>query len=504
MIICFEINLLNISDKSSLFFLLVISLLLNIVFVVIYFTKKTKKSGETKTKETDEKTELYPNDIGNNKNISQTLNSLGNYKKGDDYIGSILYAKHIQNAMFPPIDKINRIIPENFILYRPKNIISGDYYWATQLDDKVLVAVADCTGHGVPGAMMSMLGIAFLNEITHKNVRRKNSRNISASEILNLLNEKIQKTLHQTGKDGEARDGMDIALCIIDYKNLTLEYSGAYNPIYIFRDSTHADENVKDKLGVGEKVVVRDKYKRVEKSNDYELIMLHPDKMPIGIHYERKLFTSKKLNIKNGDIVYMFSDGFADQFGGEKGRKFSSRKFRLLLAEIYTQPLGRQKEILDLTIDKWKGKLEQVDDVLIMGIKLMKPGGIKDVYIYDWSKKTILLAEDDDISYRYINEVLSKTKVKLLWAKNGKEALDILHKNPDIDMLLTDIHMPILNGYELIKRARTTYPNLKVIVQAAYRMSDGKEKSYEAGCDDYIAKPISPKELLSKIDKYIR
>ena len=246
---------------------------------------------------------------------------------------SIEYASRIQTAILPPGDYISKIIPEHFILYKPRDIVSGDFYWITHKDGKIVIAAVDCTGHGVPGAFMSMLGFAFLNEIVNKETELK------ANSILNQLRDYVKASLHQTGKEGEAKDGMDIALCIIDPDNFKMQYSGAYNPLYLIRNQ--------------------------------EFISLKADRMPIGIHIiEKGSFTNHEIDIQKGDIVYIFTDGYIDQFGGPKSRKFKLKPFKELLISIKDKPMSEQKEILETEFAKWKGNHEQIDDVLVMGIKI--------------------------------------------------------------------------------------------------------------------------------------
>ncbi|PLX15454.1 MAG: hypothetical protein C0597_08870 [Marinilabiliales bacterium] len=246
---------------------------------------------------------------------------------------SIEYASRIQTAILPPGDFISRVIPEHFILYKPRDIVSGDFYWITHKNNKIVVAAVDCTGHGVPGAFMSMLGFALLNEIVNKETELK------ANIILNQLRDEVKKSLHQTGKEDEAKDGMDIALCVIDPERLTLQYSGAYNPLYLIRNN--------------------------------ELISLKADRMPIGIHIiEKESFTNHEINFQKGDIIYIFTDGYVDQFGGPKASKFRKTPFKEMLISIKDKEMDEQKKILDSEFEKWKGNRDQIDDVLVMGIKL--------------------------------------------------------------------------------------------------------------------------------------
>jgi len=246
---------------------------------------------------------------------------------------SIEYASRIQTAILPPVDYISTVIPDHFILYKPRDIVSGDFYWITHKEGKTIVAVVDCTGHGVPGAFMSMLGFAFLNEIVNK------ERELKANEILNLLRDSVKKSLHQTGKEDEAKDGMDIALCIIDTKERKLQYAGAYNPLYLIRNE--------------------------------DFISLKADRMPIGIHViEKESFTNHEIDIQKEDIIYIFTDGYIDQFGGPKSSKFKISTFKKLLVSIQDKKMSEQKKILESEFNNWKGNKEQIDDVLVMGIKL--------------------------------------------------------------------------------------------------------------------------------------
>ena len=246
---------------------------------------------------------------------------------------SIQYASRIQRALLPSEEYRKEILPEHFILFRPRDIVSGDYYWMKQKNGKTIVVAADCTGHGVPGAFMSMLGVAFLNEIANRDDINQ------ANEILNSLRNHVIKALHQTGKEGESKDGMDIALCVIDADRKKLQFAGAYNPLYLIRNN--------------------------------ELTQVKADRMPIGFYFKEGIeFKSNEVELEKDDKLYIFSDGFADQFGGETGRKFMAKKFKQLLVDINQKPMAEQRDILDTTIDNWRGDIEQIDDVLVIGMKI--------------------------------------------------------------------------------------------------------------------------------------
>ena len=243
-------------------------------------------------------------------------------KQKQEITDSIFYARRIQRAVLPAQEVLSERIPENFILFKPRDIVSGDFYWFTNKGSKTIVVDADCTGHGVPGAFMSMLGVSFLNEII------SNEKIVSASEILERLRTYVKSTLDQKGKKDEARDGMDIAVCLIDWDTNKLQYAGAYNPLLRFRNG--------------------------------ELLEVKADKMPIGIHLKEDLpFTNNELELEKGDTFYIYSDGYVSQFGGEIGRKFMSKAFKTLLEEIHHKPMKEQGEILDKVIVEWQGSYDQ-------------------------------------------------------------------------------------------------------------------------------------------------
>lgn len=248
---------------------------------------------------------------------------------------SIRYASKIQTAILPPYKQFHEVLPEHFVFFKPRDIVSGDFYWLMQKGERTIVVAADCTGHGVPGAFMSMLGMAYLNEIVVKeNV-------LEADVILNLLRANIINALHQTGELGESQDGMDIALCIIDKsgKNPTIEYAGAFNPLFLIRDG--------------------------------QLNIFEADKMPIGFFVrEQQPFKKHTIQLQPGDVFYIFSDGYADQFGGEKYRKFMIKRFKDLLLNIFRLPMEKQRLALEETLERWKNGHDQVDDILVIGIRV--------------------------------------------------------------------------------------------------------------------------------------
>jgi serine phosphatase RsbU (regulator of sigma subunit) len=245
---------------------------------------------------------------------------------------SIRYARRIQSAVIPSEEFCQEIFPESFVLFKPLNIVSGDFYWISRLGHRIIYTAADCTGHGVPGAFMSMLGVAFLNEIVNKD-------NVTApDQILNHLREKVIQALQQQGVSGEARDGMDISLISIDTHAGILEYAGAYNPLVMIRNG--------------------------------EIFETPGDKMPIGFYEIMNGFRKHEIKVEKGDVFYMYSDGYEDQFGGPEGKKIKSRRLKSLLQEICYYPMEKQKEMLEKNFEEWKGDLPQIDDVVMIGIAI--------------------------------------------------------------------------------------------------------------------------------------
>ncbi|MEW6467949.1 MAG: tetratricopeptide repeat protein [Bacteroidota bacterium] len=255
-------------------------------------------------------------------------------EKNKDITDSIKYAKRIQEAIFPPEETRLRIMPESFILYKPKDIVSGDFYWIEQWGNKTLFAAVDCTGHGVPGAFMSIVGCNLLNQAVNEHGISK------PGLILNALNKGVSKTLRQKYEESSVKDGMDIALCSIDRKAGLLEFAGAYNSVYIVRNG--------------------------------QLNEINGDKFPVGIFFgeEMKMFSNHEVPVNAGDQVYVFSDGYADQFGGPSGKKFKYKRLKELILSVCDLSMEKQKEILADTIEKWRGDLEQVDDILVMGVRV--------------------------------------------------------------------------------------------------------------------------------------
>ncbi|MFC2137189.1 SpoIIE family protein phosphatase [Bacteroidota bacterium] len=246
---------------------------------------------------------------------------------------SIKYASIIQSSALPRDEDIDEILDEYFVLYIPKHIVSGDFYWVGEKNNKTFVIAADCTGHGVPGAFMSMMGISLLNEIIHESGEK------TAGEILNILRAKVVKMLKDSDTIDTGHDGMDIALCIIDKENKKIQYSGAYNPLYLVRN--------------------------------FELHEYKANRMPIGFSLRLdKPFKQIDIDYEPGDCIYMFSDGYSDQFGGDEGMKLRSKVFKDILAGINALPMEEQKvELIELH-ETWKGQFEQVDDILVVGVRL--------------------------------------------------------------------------------------------------------------------------------------
>ncbi len=246
---------------------------------------------------------------------------------------SILYAKQIQSAVMPKKQLLDEIMPEYFILFKPRDVVSGDFYWIRKTQEFVIIIVADCTGHGVPGAFMSMLGISILNEIVW------NKKITKANQALNKLRNHVKHALEQTGKEGEIDDGMDLALCLLNTTTNELQYAGANNSLYLIKDGNFNE--------------------------------IKADKMPIGYYpNEKPSFTNHEIQLNKGDTLYLFSDGFMDQFGGKQGFKFMTARFQQLLLDINIRPMELQEVLIEEELDRWMVGWEQTDDILVMGVRV--------------------------------------------------------------------------------------------------------------------------------------
>jgi serine phosphatase RsbU (regulator of sigma subunit) len=247
---------------------------------------------------------------------------------------SIFYARRIQNAILPSFQYIDKYFKNYFILYLPKDIVSGDYFWMHEVDGLAMIAAVDCTGHGVPGAFMSIVGFNQMNYAVTVQKARK------ASEILDALNEGVISTLNENKSEGSIKDGMDMALCVFNFKKKKVEFAGANNPLLLVRDN--------------------------------QMTKIRGDRFPIGAFEGDKSqkFKNNEIDLKDGDCLYLFSDGYADQFGGLENKKFMSRRFEELLLQISCMPLETQKGILVEKLREWMGTNEQVDDILVIGIRI--------------------------------------------------------------------------------------------------------------------------------------
>lgn len=246
---------------------------------------------------------------------------------------SIRYAKTIQEAILPSKALLYKTFPESFVFYRPRDIVSGDFYWFSKIGGVFVLVAADCTGHGVPGAFMSMIGNEFLHQIVN------NGNVVGPDQALQKLDAKVKRALHQDGDERESKDGMDLAMCAIHLETKWCQFAGAFNPMYVIRDG--------------------------------EIIELDAAKESIGGYSaEEKMFYSHEMTLQKGDVVYLFSDGFIDQFGGPKGRKYMRKRFRQLLLDIAPLDMTAQQIRLSNEFDTWRGDEKQVDDVLVLGVKI--------------------------------------------------------------------------------------------------------------------------------------
>jgi len=334
-------------------------------------------------------------------------------KKNKKITDSIVYASKIQQAMLPSPATISSIIQKYFIINRPKDIVSGDFFWFMHIKRYIYVAIADCTGHGVPGALMSMLCISSLNEIV-------NETNLhSPSEILNELRKRIIKSLHQKNSQLNSRDGVDIALIRLDMKEYVMEYAGAYSPVYI-----------------AQKV-----------DGEYQLLDLKTDRMPVGIHPRSNIpFENKEMQLQIGDRIYLFSDGITTQFGGEKNSKFTNSRLKRTLANLQHLPMSEHKDQINQVIDEWMDGYQQIDDMMLLGIELTAKFRVNDNLKKILSKRAKRNVLADDSEMNDINEKFAFLLKQLAVLYNEESSTD------EILEFLNLVYDEILNSFKVEKR----------------------------------------------------
>jgi serine phosphatase RsbU (regulator of sigma subunit) len=316
-------------QKIILWFILFVLILVSILGYYIYRSYKIKKEANVRLEEKNRTISAQKDEIEKQRDVAAAQRDQIAYQK-KHITDSIMYARRIQTALIPSLELFSDKL-EHFVLYKPLAIVSGDFYWVSTKGNLQIIIAADCTGHGVPGAFMSMLGITMLNELVNgKNI-------IMPDQIIENLRNGIIKSLKQVVDEDTVKDGMDIAVCVVDFKENLLWFAGANNPLYLIRGG--------------------------------ELIHYRADKMPVAIHYKMQPFTLHKIDLLKGDAFYIFSDGYADQFGGPKEKKYMSMQLKETLVAIASQPMLQQGEKLNEIFEQWRGDNPQVDDVTLIGVR---------------------------------------------------------------------------------------------------------------------------------------
>ncbi len=341
-------NMVMLNNRKLVIFILIICLvaflLIGLLIYRGYIIKKQDnlilELQKKEIQEKNEKLQLFQEElISQNENLEIQKNLVIVHRdkiseQNQKITDSIQYARRIQNSILPPLELFANSFSDYFLLFKPKDIVSGDFYWLKETENQIFIAVADCTGHGVPGAFMSLLGMSFLNEIVESGL-------INSSEILSRVRERIKNTLRYQINKQESKDGMDIALCVIHKKTKELQFSGAYNSLLILKN---------------------------DEENNPELIEIKGDKMPVGAHYKAdKIFSEHIIKIEDRDKFYLFTDGFIDQFGGAYDRKFLPKRFKEIIAKTGNDKMNIQKNELLQNLESWMDKSEQIDDILVIG-----------------------------------------------------------------------------------------------------------------------------------------
>ena len=318
-------------QKMLIWFFVIALILVTGLGYFIYRGYKIKKEANIKLEKKNRLITAQKDEIQLQKEVAESQRDQIAYQK-KHITDSIEYALRIQSALLPSLELFTEKI-DHFVLYKPRDIVSGDFYWVAEVEDnKHIIIAADCTGHGVPGAFMSMLGVSFLNEIIlNKGITQPDL-------ILNALREDVMRSLKQMEESSDVKDGMDMCVCLYDSEKQSLQYAGANNPLWIISKG--------------------------------ELSEIKADKMPVSIHEAMRPYINHWVDLKKGDTFYIFSDGFADQFGGPNQKKFLSKNFKRVLGELQKKSMLDQGAELDVMFEEWRKDVEQIDDVTIIGVRV--------------------------------------------------------------------------------------------------------------------------------------
>ena len=316
-------------QKMLIWFFVIALLLVSGLGYFIYRGYRIKKQANILLEAKNKQISRQKDEIQQQKEIAESQRDQIAYQK-KHITDSIEYALRIQTALLPSLELFTDKL-DHFVLYKPRDIVSGDFYWVAEVDSKQIIIAADCTGHGVPGAFMSMLGVSFLNEII------LSKRILQPDLILNALRDDVMSSLKQHETTSDVKDGMDMCVCLLDYNADSLQFAGANNPLWMFSKG--------------------------------ELTEIKGDKMPVSIHETMKPFTNHWIDLKKGDTFYIHSDGFADQFGGPNQKKYLSKNFKNTLMEMQKKPMLEQGAELDRVFEEWRKDVEQIDDVTVIGVR---------------------------------------------------------------------------------------------------------------------------------------
>lgn len=337
----------KIASQNRFITIMIVAIILGLIAIFfIYRSYTISKRTNAKLTELNKALKLHKDEIYLQKTIVE--------EKKKEITDSIYYAQRIQRSLLHSQKGLNNYLQHSFILFKPKDIVSGDFYWFNQVNQhKILFSVVDCTGHGVPGALMSVIGINQLNKIVNEN------KVVQPNIILQELDFATRATLHHENNEDSANDGMEMAMCLLDKENLTLTYSGAFNPLWVVTKNAQ-DAGLQQYLN-----------NRHIPEGAATLIELPADKKSIaGMYKLNHQFSAHSIKLQKGDCIYLFSDGYADQFGGKEGKKFKKQQLKDTLINLHDQPMDKQLTTLESLFEKWKGSFEQIDDVCVMGIKL--------------------------------------------------------------------------------------------------------------------------------------
>lgn len=396
-------------------------------------------------------------------------------RQSDELNAVTNYSEAFINGLLPQKADWKNIQADIFVLFRPRHSIGSDFYWFYERNNQIVIIGGDCNGHTMQAALSALVSLDLLKEIVFQ------TKLLNPAKIIQLFQKRLNRLFDEYHDNASFQFSVKSAVCVTDLTHNRISYCGASMPLYVLRR---------------------------QKNNSVELLSIKADNQMLGNSLpDDYQFERHELDLKENDTLYIFSDGYSDQIGGTEERKFLQRRFKQLLVDINHTSINEQEAMLNKTIEMWKGDAAQTDDIMVIGLKPHYQKIEKhETGKYNWSMQTILVVEDDEAPFLIIEDVLDRTEVNLVWVKDGEEAIKLCNKTGRdyfIDLIIMDLYLPRINGFEAIKRIKSVNRDIPIVVLTSHSRPQDKKAAFDAGCDDYITKPVLEKELLEAVKRNI-